>query len=338
MQASERRLTARAVLAVLSGPVAVGLIFAVYQLVSDRTFWGEWIAIWPPVGWGFLFLVRAAVLRLQGHSRAAVATLLATLAFLGLTTEWPPLLRAVRAAVWSTPSRARAGDAVPLRVVIWNVSGNAPLADIETLSPDLCLFQEIGSLREAVRRSPAWTAYHVLEGFDPGTASRYPLRSLPSERVGPWAEPVVALVDLPRGRRLVVVNVRLMLPGAVSSLASPSEWGRISREHAARLAQFPRLAVFVARAMRENRADGAILAGDFNTPGGMSSVAPLGALLRDVWPIAGIGWGATMTAEMPLSRIDQCWVSSGIVPIHARVERRGSSDHRLLVVDLLVGG
>jgi len=80
--------------------------------------------------------------------------------------------------------------------------------------------------------------------------------------------------------------------------------------------------------------DPVILAGDFNTPAGMASLTPLRLLLRDVWPSAGVGWGATMTAEMPLSRIDQCWVSERLTPVAAHVERRGASDHRLLVVDL----
>jgi hypothetical protein len=45
--------------------------------------------------------------------------------------------------------------------------------------------------------------------------------------------------------------------------------------------------------------------------------------------------GATMTADFPVSRIDQCWVTPPIRPIRAEV-RRGDSDHRMLVVDLLL--
>jgi endonuclease/exonuclease/phosphatase family metal-dependent hydrolase len=111
---------------------------------------------------------------------------------------------------------------------------------------------------------------------------------------------------------------------------------RLPANHRERLAQFPRLAALIERTLREQRAAFAILAGDFNTSGGMASLAPLRSVVHDVWPMVGVGWGGTMTAELPLSRIDQCWISEGIVPVSAHVERRGTSDHRLLVVDLLV--
>jgi len=40
-----------------------------------------------------------------------------------------------------------------------------------------------------------------------------------------------------------------------------------------------------------------------------------------------------MTADLPVSRIDQCWVSPAIRPVAAWVQR-GQSDDRLLVVDM----
>jgi endonuclease/exonuclease/phosphatase (EEP) superfamily protein YafD len=320
--------------AVLSGPLAAVLLLACYLWTSDRTLLGEIVTIWPPVGWGFLLLVRAAVLRVRGRSRVALATLLATSAFLIATTEWRPLLRTWRCG--ANPAASAGAEALPLRVVVWNVAGAAPLAELDGLSPDLCFLQEIGSLSAAVQRTAAWRDHHVLEGFDPGIVSRYPMRRLPAGRVGPWTEPLVALVDLPGGRRVVVVDARLTLPGIAISMASPSEWRNLPVSHRERLAQFPRLAALIERTMREEHAVAGILAGDFNTPGGMASLAPLRSVVRDVWPLAGVGWGATMTAEMPLSRIDQCWISEGIVPVAAHVERRGASDHRLLVVDLFL--
>jgi endonuclease/exonuclease/phosphatase (EEP) superfamily protein YafD len=321
-------------LAIASGPLAAVLLLACYLWASDRTLLGETVTIWPPVGWGFLLLVRAAVLRIRRQSRVALATLVGNVAFLVGTTEWKPLMRAWGGAE-NPPARASA-DALPLRLVVWNVAGSSPLAELKTLSPDLCLFQEIGGLSAAVRRSSDWGGYHVLEGFDPGILSRYPIRRLPTERVGPWTEPLVALVELPGDRRVVVVDVRLTLPGIALSMASPSEWHRLPANHRERLAQFPRLSALIERTLREQRAAFAILAGDFNIPGGMASLAPLRSVVHDVWPVVGIGWGGTMTAELPLSRIDQCWISEGIVPVSAHVERRGASDHRLLVVDLLV--
>jgi endonuclease/exonuclease/phosphatase (EEP) superfamily protein YafD len=44
-----------------------------------------------------------------------------------------------------------------------------------------------------------------------------------------------------------------------------------------------------------------------------------------------------MTADMPLSRIDQCWVSDGVEVVAAWVRPGKGSDHRMLVIDLLIG-
>jgi hypothetical protein len=226
--ATRPRRRLRLGLAIASGPLAAALLLACYLWASDRTLLGEIVTIWPPVGWGFLLLVRAAVLLIRRQKRVALATLVATVAFLVGTTEWKPLMRA-----WGGPANPPASasaDTLPLRLVVWNVAGSSPLAELKTLSPDLCLFQEIGALSAAVRRSSDWGGYHVLEGFDPGILSRYPMRRLPAERVGPWTDPLIALVELPGDRRVVVVNVRLTLPGIALSMApSPGESPRAAR-------------------------------------------------------------------------------------------------------------
>jgi hypothetical protein len=139
---------------------------------------------WPPVGWGFLLLIRAAVLRVRRQSRIALATVLAAIASLIGTTEWMPLLRTWEDAT-SLSARAGAGM-LPLRLVSWNPAGSSPLAEIEGLSPDICFLQEIGALGAAARQSAAWSGYHVLEGFDPGILGRYPMKRLATERVCSW--------------------------------------------------------------------------------------------------------------------------------------------------------
>ena len=322
-----------------AGPVVAAILLPTYLWVGDSTVWGEWLTIWPPVGWGALLIVRASVLWLERQMQSALATVLAAILLVGATTEWRSLLR--RPMPVSSP--AVGVDTVPnprtrvVRVVSWNVSGGAPLDALVSLRPDICFLQEIGALCQGVGRAPVWNGSDCLEGLDPGLVSRFPLRRIPSARIGPWVDPLLAVAELPDGRRLLLVNVRLTLPGIVVAAASPSEWRGIVRGHAERTGQFPRLAALIERRRREHSVSGVVLAGDFNTPGGMPSLAPLAAGLRDVWPLAGRGWGATMTAEWPLSRIDQCWVSGELVAREARVERRPGSDHRLLVVDLELG-
>jgi endonuclease/exonuclease/phosphatase (EEP) superfamily protein YafD len=221
--------------------------------------------------------------------------------------------------------------------VSWNVAGRAPLHCLERLEPDLCLLQEIGDIASASARSRRLHEFQCVAGFDPGTLSRYPLTPLPSGPVGSWQPPQLLLLTLPSGHRIVVCNVRLMLPSAVVALAGWDTGFDLEAAYAVRHEQYRRLAALLGKAMRSAGTGSAILAGDFNVPARMPSLDPLRALLADVWPSRGVGWGGTMTAEMPLARIDQCWVSRDIEVVSARVLDVGGSDHRLLVVDLLVG-
>jgi endonuclease/exonuclease/phosphatase (EEP) superfamily protein YafD len=83
-------------------------------------------------------------------------------------------------------------------------------------------------------------------------------------------------------------------------------------------------------------AETVILAGDFNVGADMQSLAPVRERLRDVWLTHGTGWGGTALSSFPVARIDHCWVSADIQPISARVISTEISDHRPLVVELIV--
>src|SRR5687767_518649 len=74
-------------------PVFPVVFAGVYLFVSDTTTWGEWLTIWPPVGWGVLFFVRALMVWLGGHRRLAVATAVLAFAFVIVTSELSSLLR-----------------------------------------------------------------------------------------------------------------------------------------------------------------------------------------------------------------------------------------------------
>jgi endonuclease/exonuclease/phosphatase (EEP) superfamily protein YafD len=143
-------------------------------------------------------------------------------------------------------------------------------------------------------------------------------------------------MELPGARRVVLANVRLVLPSVVQAVASLRWPTDLASGHRGRARQFVELADLLEATLRQQRTRSLILAGDFNTPGGLPSLFPLTRVASDVWPRRGLGWGGTMTAELPVSRIDQCWVSADIEPVAARVQRGEGSDHRLLVVDLIV--
>lgn len=80
-----------------------------------------------------------------------------------------------------------------------------------------------------------------------------------------------------------------------------------------------------------------VLAGDFNADPGASELAALRERLVDVWPRAGRGRGASYPSRWPRRRLDHVYASGGFQPIAARVAATDASDHRPLVVDLVLG-
>jgi endonuclease/exonuclease/phosphatase (EEP) superfamily protein YafD len=311
-----------------------GLTLA-YRVLGDTTLLGECLTVWPPALWCAVLAPRLALVAWRGRRRETAAAAGVMAAFLAATTEWRSLLPRPRSPLRERFDRARrSGDPRALRVVSWNVAGRLPLDDLAPLEPDLVLVQEapLGD----VSLEGAWSRYRWATSFDPAALSRHPVRVLPSRRVGPWQEPQLVALEPPGAPPLLVANVRLVLPSFVIAVAA-GEWPwRLAGAHAERLAQYRLLAELIAETTRREGLRHALLCGDFNTPGGALSLRPLAAAgLRDVWPQAGRGWGATMTAELPVSRIDQCWTSASLAPASASV-RSGRSDHRMLVLDLLL--
>lgn len=79
-----------------------------------------------------------------------------------------------------------------------------------------------------------------------------------------------------------------------------------------------------------------VLAGDFNADPGDFELAALRGRLADVWPPAGQGHGATFPSRWPRRRLDQVYVSAHLRPTRARVLRSKASDHRPLLVELVI--
>lgn len=302
--------------------VGIGLL---HFTVGDLTWWGECVTVWPTVGWLALLSPRLAIWahRRQWGDVALVGGLV--VALVAGTTEGPGPVSAVSPP--KGPSTAQS-----FRVVSWNVAGEIPLQSLALDEPDLVLMQEIGGMPLHSRRPPYFEDFTWLPDFDPGTLSRTPITRLPTRRVGPWQEPQVLSTYI-HDRKVIVLNVRLMLPAFVVAVATLEPPQRLLKMHAERVEQFHRLRDLISETLNKERTASAILCGDFNSPGGIQSSEPLRAVMRDIWPEGGRGWGATMPAWLPMSRIDQCWVTPDIEVVTA-VVRKGASDHRRLVADL----
>lgn len=310
------------------------LLFFMYLFVSDRTTFGEYITIWPSFFWclGLAPLIAATWNRKERWRFLTLAA--ALLLFLGMTVEWLP---------FHLLSRRPAQSGKQLRIVSWNINSGSGGMDrllgmLEPYAPDVCFFQETPDDKAHIAKNSEFFAnYKWIDAGDCGLLSRYPMRSLPTRSIGPWSPPQMALLELPDQESILLVNVRLMLPSLVLNPLSNEARRTLAEDHRKRLAQYWELVKLISEARMQSGASHVILAGDFNTPGRMYSLSPLERLpLADVWPESGRNWGATMTAQFPVSRIDQCWVSPRLLPTKSEVILGEPSDHRALMVDLLV--
>ena len=64
------------------------------------------------------------------------------------------------------------------------------------------------------------------------------------------------------------------------------------------------------------------------------SLRPITAFLQDGFGEAGIGWGNTITNNLPVHRIDQIWISQGLRALAVSARRTRHSDHRMVVCDI----
>ena len=78
-----------------------------------------------------------------------------------------------------------------------------------------------------------------------------------------------------------------------------------------------------------------LVLGDLNAPPDAPELAPLLARLTDAWP-ASAGPGFTYPADKPEKRIDYVLVSPHFRVRSATVPTTEASDHRPVVVDLVV--
>ena len=288
--------------------VVIAFLGVTYLLIGDRTVWGAWISVAPPIL--FALVLIPAIVRAKSWIAAALLV-----AFLATTSEWPRFGAETRASHDT------------LRLVSWNIgAGNSSWASaVESLDPDIVLAQE------SSKPILMWDEFTWTGTPDPGTLTHFPVEVLPTEKVGPWVEPQLLLVEM-RGKKVLVANVRLMLPSIVIQLVAPFE-ERPVENYRARTAQYEKLVALVQSTAETTGTDAVIIAGDFNIPARMQSIAPLRESFNDAWQQAGSGWGATVPEFLPLTRIDHVWMSENIEIVSVRVHRLAGSDHRAVVVD-----
>jgi len=125
-----------------------------------------------------------------------------------------------------------------------------------------------------------------------------------------------------------VVSLRLTPPIVRMDLWDPGCWREQSENRKIRREQLREITARLAP-------DGlGIVGGDFNAPAGDAIFRLLSPGFRDSFAQAGRGWGNTALNEMPVSRVDQIWVSRSFRTAAAVARKTVHSDHRMVISDL----
>jgi endonuclease/exonuclease/phosphatase family metal-dependent hydrolase len=245
------------------------------------------------------------------------------------------------------------GSKVPLRVVSYNIhSGQGNLAAtadaIRALSPDLVALQEVdvhwsdrsgfadqaASLGEMlgmqVRFAPIYQLAPIRLG-DPqrefGVAllsklpvidfTNRPITRLSTQEIDPRPTPMPGLLE-----------ARLDIHGTVVRVFNTHLDYRL--DPAVRAQQVQEMVVDIGSSTLPT-----ILLGDLNATPDAAELQPLFVRLHDTWPSAS-GPGFTYPAEDPRKRIDYVLISSHFRVRSAAVPTAAASDHRPVLVELLL--
>lgn len=298
-----------------------------------------------PVLLGLLWLVE-----LLGASRVPLVTLLVSLPHLplaalplgALALEWRArqprralvhLLVLLAVLAWSgfeLPSPA--GTRGNLRLLTFNIHGLAQGAEavrsvLEEADADVVVLQECHRWNLQEDLYPGGRAgWHVASSGELAILSRTPLRNVRDLELSDPAvmsRPALAA----RVGEVTVVNLHFSL------LYHPG-WG--VAELPAQLRATTSLRNLQARHLDEELArlpGPVVLAGDLNAAPGDPAVRAVGRGRVDAFASAGLGFGYTFAADLPVVRIDYVLPPAGSPVSEARVVPVVASDHRGLVAE-----
>ena len=145
---------------------------------------------------------------------------------------------------------------------------------------------------------------------------------------------VHAEVELPTGRVIEVVSIRLSPPIPRFDFWQPDFWSDHRMKRISHREQINRIIEHLQSVPPRSHL---IVGGDFNAPPRDDALALLRSRLTDAFLTAGSGWGATGTNEYSLFRVDQVWVSNSLQPVSVMAKKTLHSDHQMVVCDLVIG-
>lgn len=220
-----------------------------------------------------------------------------------------------------------------LRVVSLNCAGGSENAarEVVRLKPDIVFLQEVPG--EITIRKLTQEVFGEKGNFVRGEEAAILAPGIVTPLPGmPWFA-VHAKVELPNGMELDVSTFRLKAPVVRADLWNPECWHVQKADRVLRRKQLNQVLNSIEKGLDNTPS---IVGGDFNAPAGDAIFHLMGPGWGDAFEEGGTGWGATMPNEWPIFRIDRIFKSSGIRVVQARTEGTKYSDHRALIVDLIV--
>jgi endonuclease/exonuclease/phosphatase (EEP) superfamily protein YafD len=209
-----------------------------------------------------------------------------------------------------------------------------PVDEIKRWDPDIVLLQQALPFR--VKRI-AEILYGGNGNFSTcqtnGIVTRFEIRR---EVQTPMLRDQQVTIRLPEGTEIEVVNVHLAV-----AITDMRFWRAGSRAgHRANREYRSKELAFVLQALERSSSSPTtptILGGDFNASATDIVHRQLDTDFDDAFEKVGRGWGNTFHRRFPILRIDHIYVTRQFQPLSSGVVVTKTTDHRMVIADLLLG-
>ncbi|WP_165441505.1 endonuclease/exonuclease/phosphatase family protein [Rubinisphaera italica] len=241
----------------------------------------------------------------------------------------------IRGLYQNRPPVTRAASSQSLRVITLNCHDSAgAILALAKYEPDIILIQETVSRDSLDKLRIKIFSEAGFSAWDPDVAilSKYPLEEIPApfDFTG-YCLPAKSRIPTESGTvELLLVPVHLYAPPFRLDLWNPECWQAYSQH---RKLQRSQLNSVLKELPSHSLGSEVLIAGDFNAPPGDAIFSPLSSGMQDAFEEVGVGWGCTIANQLPLIRIDQCWSTPALKPIHCQAIPSEGSDHRAVLVD-----
>lgn len=296
------------------------------------------VTVYPFWAWSFAGMFMAGLAWFVGRQRMAAGIFWLWIGTLLIgSDETRPLLRFT--AEKPLPGvAAPIGGQQPLRIVTLNCRVGfwhpQALEDIEPWKPDIVFLQEAPApleLQKFATRLYGDSRGHFEGGYKCAIVARGEIRDAIS---GFQPYSILGTIEYAPGRQIEVACVHLQVAETSMALWSMEAIKRHYYNRQSRRGELARL-LGVQRMYRGDNP--VIVGGDFNAPAGDAVFDLLkDSGFRDGVSESGSGWLDTYPNVAPVLRIDHLWVNNRVFPKRACVVRTQHSDHRMVVMDVII--